>query len=256
MVPLTHRTACLAPLAWLLPTVVACQEVTPAASPPPEPSLPAAAPPPVPTDCPLPEFPPEYFDAERPYGDRLSQRPYHQSPLVVISDDPAHCPARTVGPEQLSIVLPGGQCVHVRLPFDEYTRIVFAPVSAPQPGAPPPAYRMCFAGLGSRKGEVKGFPEDPAVTIPLGPRDLPGGRPMVLEGVPVAAQEGDSDRWERERCEPGLRAPVHVAHLQPGDPLPWQMSVSAMEAWHKPKKAPPPPRAATANHTLSACPSR
>jgi hypothetical protein len=50
---------------------------------------------------------------------------------------------------------------------------------------------------------------------------------MVLEGIP------DSTRQHRDQsvCEPGVVSPV--AHVRVGEPLPREVSVAEMEAWHR-----------------------
>lgn len=185
----------------------------------------AAAPPPTVSSSsnpPSPEAPPE---SPQPLGERATHRPFRGRPLVVISDDPSHCPAPTIVPAPVSVTTADGQCVQFLPPSaDDLTRVVFAPVVAPRAGSSAPIYRMCVTSLGKRQDLWHATMFENEVVLPIGSHDLPGGRAMRLQGIPDSTHR----HQDRNLCEPGVVEPV--AHLHAEDPLPTEMPVSAMRA--------------------------
>lgn len=187
---------------------------TPVETPPaPAPPSPSVAPPTVATTSPAEVAAPAPTESH-------GVLPYRREPLVVVSTDPAHCPADAPSPTAWpsTAVGEGFQCIRYLGNLGHWYRVVLAPAEAPKSGKKT-RYRACVSEVGTRPPQyamLLAADSGPRADFAIAVRDLPGGKAVEIVNAPVWKKGGQDEI--PLTC--GHLQPLPVVNVGPGEALP------------------------------------
>jgi hypothetical protein len=163
--------------------------------------------------------------------ERPEELPFHRQPIVVLSDDPAHCPPATPPSWGVSVTKGTRQCFTINGFRGEWVRVVIAPVASAV-ARRTPKYTLCNQVLEDvppvRPHFMDGESEARAhFCVELA--GLPSGKPLVVVNAPAPQRGSDEMAFLPVLVGRGEVVTLPLTKVHAGDVLPTRVLRSTGE---------------------------